>query len=133
MIALVLDTHAVVWLMLGSPRLSVAARQAIEAASKSGAQIGVPTISFVEIAYLEEKGSLSKGTLAGLFAFLDDTTTGLVEIPLTRATAAALQLISRADIPDMPDRIVAATAVCVDAPLVTSDSKIQASQIETIW
>ena len=133
MIGLLLDTHAVVWLMLGSSRLSNVARQAIDAAFQSGAQVGVPSISFVEIAYLEEKGSLSHGTLAALFDLLDDPQTSLVEIPLDRATAEMLHLVSRSEVPDMPDRIIAATALRLNAPLVTSDSRIRTSHIETIW
>ena len=133
MIGLVLDTHAVVWLMIGSSRLSQAAHEAIDAAAQSGAQIAVPSVAFVEIAYLEEKGSLSQGTLDALFALLDDPRAALVEVPLTRRTAAALRRVPRSDIPDMPDRIIAATALDLNAPLVTSDARIRASQIETIW
>jgi predicted nucleic acid-binding protein len=40
--------------------------------------------------------------------------------------------IGRAEIPDMPDRIIAATAVCLGVPLVMRDGKIRASAVRTI-
>lgn len=35
--------------------------------------------------------------------------------------------------PDMPDRIIAGTALHLKLPLITRDHKIQLSQIDTIW
>jgi len=45
----------------------------------------------------------------------------------------ALQEIARNDVPDMPDRIIAATALCLGLPLISCDGKIRASIGETIW
>ncbi|WP_437730494.1 hypothetical protein [Sorangium sp. So ce1335] len=39
---------------------------------------------------------------------------------------------ARADVPDMPDRIIAATAVSLGVPLVTRDGKIGASGAQTM-
>lgn len=36
-------------------------------------------------------------------------------------------------VPDMPDRMIAATALQLGFPLVTTDSAIRASGIPTIW
>jgi PIN domain nuclease of toxin-antitoxin system len=36
-------------------------------------------------------------------------------------------------LPDLPDRIIAATALRLNLPLVTRDRKIQASQVNSIW
>jgi len=33
----------------------------------------------------------------------------------------------------MPDRIVAATALVLQLPLVSKDSRIRASEVQTIW
>ena len=40
---------------------------------------------------------------------------------------------NRAQVPDMPDRIIAATALSLGLPLVTRDGRIRDSGIRTIW
>jgi len=39
----------------------------------------------------------------------------------------------RAGVPDMPDCIVAATAVYFGVPVISRDGKIRASNVQTIW
>ena len=133
MIDLVLDTHTVIWLLHGDPRLSATARQAIDAATERTSSVAISAISLVEIAYLEEKGRIPVGTLTGTLALLDAPNPLLVEIPVSRQIIAALLKISRATIPDMPDRVIAATALSSSVPLVSRDGKIRDSQIQTIW
>ena len=47
--------------------------------------------------------------------------------------AEALRTIPGNDIPDMPDRIIAATALHLGLPLVTRDRRLQSAGIQTIW
>ena len=48
--------------------------------------------------------------------------------------SATIREIDRATVPDMPDRIIAATALSLNLPLVTRDLKIQElTNIQTIW
>jgi predicted nucleic acid-binding protein len=47
--------------------------------------------------------------------------------------AQTLTRVSRGSIPDMPDRIIAATALHLGVPLISRDARIQASSIKTIW
>jgi PIN domain nuclease of toxin-antitoxin system len=54
--AVVADTHAIVWYLTNSPRLSPAAAQALDDASAAGDSILIPSISLVELTYLVEKG-----------------------------------------------------------------------------
>jgi PIN domain nuclease of toxin-antitoxin system len=49
------------------------------------------------------------------------------------SVADALELVSRNEVPDLPDRIVTATAVALRVPLISRDRKIRASQVQTIW
>jgi predicted nucleic acid-binding protein len=44
-----------------------------------------------------------------------------------------MRLVARADVPDMPDRIVAATAVYFGVPVISRDARIRASNVRTIW
>ena len=133
MITLVLDTHALIWLLHGDSRLSAPALQAIELAANQRAQVAISSISLVETAYLEEKGRIPIGTLAGIMALLDAPTPTLAEIPVERQIVTTLLTIPREQVPDMPDRVIAATALSLGVPLVSHDRQIQASQIQTIW
>jgi PIN domain nuclease of toxin-antitoxin system len=58
---------------------------------------------------------------------------GEILVEIDRGVADAVAQIPRAVVPDMPDRIIAATAPNLGLPLVTADYKIQASSLQTIW
>lgn len=53
--------------------------------------------------------------------------------PLDRAIADAVARVPRDQVPDMPDRIIAATALASGLPLITRDARIRASSVPTIW
>jgi PIN domain nuclease of toxin-antitoxin system len=53
--------------------------------------------------------------------------------PLDLGVVLALQDIPRSAIPDLPDRVIAATARHYCVPLVTRDRVIRASGVETVW
>ena len=46
---------------------------------------------------------------------------------------ASIEQISRDAVPDMPDRIIAATAVHLGVPLITRDAKLHRAELKTIW
>jgi predicted nucleic acid-binding protein len=93
----------------------------------------VPAVSLVELTYLVEKGRLPAIARTRLTELLDDSESGLVLAPLDRGTSDAVARIGRDNVPDMPDRIIAATALYLHLPLVTRDRKIRAADLETIW
>jgi len=133
MASLVADTHAVIWYLFGSASLSAAARAAMDAAIQGGGSIFVATISLVEAAYLIEKGRIPAVTFDRMDLALSDPASGFAPVPLEQEVARALRGVPRNLVPDMPDRIIAATAVHLNLPLVTADHKIQTSGIATIW
>ena len=49
------------------------------------------------------------------------------------AVVQAMRQVPRAEIPDMPDRIVAATAVYFGVPVISRDGRIRAASIKTVW
>lgn len=133
MSAVVADTHALLWYLNNDPLLSVSARVAFENAENTGQPIYVPSIVIVEIRYLVEKGTITEAEYQTTLTLLRDPATALTVVPLDTDGADALKQIARADVPDMPDRIIAATANYLGLPLVTKDSKITASGITVIW
>lgn len=57
----------------------------------------------------------------------------LVEIPFDRNIALTLRQVDRSQIPDLPDRIIAATGLYLNVPVISRDRRIQLSSIDTIW
>jgi PIN domain nuclease of toxin-antitoxin system len=133
MASVVVDTHAIVWYLSGDSRLSATAASALDSAVAAGGFIHIPSICLVELIYLVEKGRLPAVARDRLIEALDDPTTPCLLAPLDRAVADALAFVSRGEVPDLPDRIVSATAVALQAPLISRDQKIRASQVQTIW
>ncbi|HEY2587545.1 MAG TPA: type II toxin-antitoxin system VapC family toxin [Tepidisphaeraceae bacterium] len=133
MTELVLDTHALIWYLASSPRLSHTAAQAIRDAISRGHRLAISAISLAEVLYLEEKGRFLPGTLAAIRTELQAPGTALEEAPLSGDVVDAMRRVPRDKVPDMPDRVVAATAVHLGVPLVTEDAMIHASGIPVIW
>jgi PIN domain nuclease of toxin-antitoxin system len=131
MIVAVADTHALVWALLGDARLSPAARAALSVTGRD--QVAVSAITLVEIVYLEEKRRLPAGVFARVSGVLATPGGVLVEVPVDITVVQALSHVTRESIPDMPDRIIAATALRLGVPLISRDAKIRASNITTLW
>jgi PIN domain nuclease of toxin-antitoxin system len=129
----VTDTHGLIWYLEDSPRLGPAARKAFDACDRGESVVYVPTICLVEIIYLQEKGRIPADLKAQLDVELRAGTSGLVLAALTPEVANAVASVPRAEVPDMPDRIIAATALHLGLPLISRDRKIQLAGLQTIW
>ena len=133
MIAGVADTHAALWYLLKNPRLSVTARQFMDNAANAGYDIVLSPISLAEIVYLVEKNRLPASAYADLKTALADPEYVIEEAPFNGEIVDAMLKVSRADVPDMPDRIVAATGIHLGVPVISRDGRIRASSVNTIW
>jgi PIN domain nuclease of toxin-antitoxin system len=127
--SILVDTHAAIWYLLESKKLSLPAEQAMDAAEV----IGICSISLVEIIFLTEKGRIPQAALQRLTTALEKSTCRWRVTSLDTSIALALPSIAREVVPEMPDRIIAATAQYLGIPLVTRDTKIQAAGIQTLW
>ena len=131
--AVVADTHSAIWYLQSSSRLSTRAMDAFDQAALAGDPVYLASISLVEVTYLVEKNRLPETALSKLNAALSGGWPGFVIKPLDLTVAQMVRRIPRDVVPDMPDRIIAATALRFGLPLVTCDAKIQAAGIYTIW
>lgn len=129
----VTDTHGLIWYLEDRPLLGVQAKAAFDSCDRGECSIYIPTICLVEIVYLQEKGRIAPQLFERLSAALVAGRTGLRLIDLTLQVAISMAHIGRAEVPDMPDRIVAATAVHLGLPLISRDRRIQLSSVPTVW
>ena len=93
----------------------------------------MPSISLIEFIYLVEKGRPPGLALARFREALASPNSSIKVAPLDSDVALAVQAIPATLVPDMPDRIIAATALHLDALLVTRDRRIRAAGMKTIW
>ncbi|OGQ87991.1 MAG: twitching motility protein PilT [Deltaproteobacteria bacterium RIFOXYD12_FULL_56_24] len=118
---LLLDTHVLIWLDEGNPRLGQIALQTINEFLAIG-QLGVATISFWEVAMLVEKQRLTIKTELEVWR-AELLQTGLLEIPLRGTTAIRAGQLSLFH-GDPADRMLVATAIENAATIMTADEKI---------
>jgi PIN domain nuclease of toxin-antitoxin system len=133
MIAGVADTHTALWYLLKNPRLSATARQFMDDAAAAGHDIVLSPISLAEIVYLVEKNRLPASAYHELKNALADPDYVIEEAPFTVEIVDAMRQVPRADVPDMPDRIVAATGVYLGVPVISCDGRIRSSNVHTVW
>lgn len=130
---ILLDTHALIWWFEGSPRLSLAAKAAIENARRLS-RVTISSLSCWEIALLNAHGRID------LSAELHDWITAIEKlrrvrfIPVNNDIAIASVALPGQFHKDPADRIIVATAITMNIPLVTVDQKIRAyPHVQTIW
>ena len=126
----VVDTHALWWYLRSPERLTTAASAVFRLAETGNATIIVPAIAVAEFYFLSAKLGQPIPP-SDLLAALD----AVGGIELSDLGRAQLERLDRfPEIPEMHDRLIAAEAAALDAPVVTRDEILTASvQIETVW
>jgi predicted nucleic acid-binding protein len=87
----------------------------------------------VELVYLIDKGKIPAIVAERVGQVLRDPSSGFRLAALDLDVAEGTRKIPREAVPDLPDRVIAATALALGLPLVTRDGMIQASGIQTVW
>jgi PIN domain nuclease of toxin-antitoxin system len=130
----VLDTHALIWFLVGSPKLGPNARAILE---DPAARLDLPLIALAEGCWLVEKGRAP--TIPSIPALLAavDADKRIEVVPVDRPI---LDLsLSLTALPDLHDRLIVATALRLtgsglSVALLTCDARITTSgSIPTLW
>lgn len=129
----VADSHAIVWYVQGSSRLSERAASALsEAEASDGVVVSVATL--VDLWYVTQT---TQGVTADDLATLRSTMVASPKVdlhPIDVAVADAAVSIPRDALGDLWDRFILATALALELPLVTRDGRIQKAElVETVW
>jgi PIN domain nuclease of toxin-antitoxin system len=128
------DTHSIIWHLATDRRLSRRARKIFESAEDGYVQVLIPSIVLVEAIFLMQRQRIAEAQVSKLFELSEDAEASICVVPLDMAVAQAVSDFGPAAIPDMPDRIIAATARALDVPLITVDPIITESKlVKVIW
>ena len=118
----VTDTMGLVKFMMGKKVINDAAHRAFVSADQGQAVIIIPAIVLMEVMYLFEKNRIE----IGLFQTED-----LMESQNYQFEPLGFEILKTAsnitDIPELHDRLIAATARHLDLPLITNDPVIRQS------
>lgn len=118
------DTQALIRFMEGKRVTPSAVREILEATDRGEHRIIIPAIVLMEIMYLFEKRRITKSIL-DIETLLSTSINYRFEplIPDILKTASTIQ-----DVPELHDRLIAATASYLNIPLLTNDPDLIASQ-----
>ena len=130
---ILLDTCALIFDALAPERLSAEAIRAIEEGEENGS-LAYCDISLWEIAMLVAKGRLDPGTDVLSFLNLVLASRVIRTLPITPEIAKISAIDALFAHHDPADRIIAATALHYEKPLVTCDEALRAVKgVKIIW
>jgi PIN domain nuclease of toxin-antitoxin system len=132
LILILLDTHAVIWLAHEHHRISSRAHAAIQDARKKARGLAISSITLLEIARLSSHGRIH--LTPDLETFLSDVELRFTTLPITANIARQAVELPESYPKDPVDRVIGATALIEDLPLITADKEIRKSgTVPTIW
>ena len=121
------DTQALVKFMIGKKVINDRSHQAFESADRGEVTIIIPAIVLMEVLYLFEKNRIDVGLLQ---------TEDLFKSQNYQFEPLSFEILKTAseinDIPELHDRLIAATARYLDLPLITNDPVIRDSSFVEI-
>ncbi len=127
---IVLDTHVWYWWLSDPDKLSKKAKRAVDRADR----VGLPAICVWEVAMKAASGRLKFDVPYPIWieaALSQDSRTELLELsPRIAILAAQLGSVHR----DPADKLIAATAIAYESPLITGDAAIRGTKsVRCIW
>ena len=131
---IVLDTHALVWWVSDTSRVGAKARRLIDGAVKAGEQLSVSCISVWEIAMLVARGRLELTIDVHSWMAHVQALPYFTFVPVDNAIAMRSVHLEGFAPRDPADRMIVATALGLNATLVTADKALRSySALRTSW
>ena len=125
----VADTHAFLWYLIDSPKLSKKARAIFDLSTQGQAIIIIPAIVLLESIDVVDKKKVDLEFEKILFKLTQASNFVISEIDL----GLILEVNKTKGFKDLHDRVIVATARVFDAPLISRDKFIQKIYHDVIW
>lgn len=130
----VTDTHALIWHLHRWENLSPTVQAIFAQADAGQITIVIPIIVLVELIYLGEKGRVPADLVDLVLQLLREGSDNYQLAPLDLRIVESITRVPRDVVPDMPDRVITATALALDLPLISKDSAIaKVDKLQVIW
>lgn len=133
MIALLVDTQALIWYLTEDKQLSQRARLIMLLNAQNGLEVGVSVISLVEMTVLVNNGKLPAARFTRLMDELATPDSLLVEVPVGLDIIRLLCDDNLQQVASMQERIIAATALALDVPLISQNTHLQHTPVKLVW
>lgn len=131
---IVLDTHALVWWVSDPTHVPAKARRVINAASKTAGAVAVSSISVWEISMLVARRRLQLTIDADTWLAHMEALPFLRFVPVDNRIATRAMHLENFPHRDPADRMIVATALGLNATLVTADRRLRAYRsVSTVW
>jgi PIN domain nuclease of toxin-antitoxin system len=122
----------VVWLASGDARISRRAQAAIDEARQAVQGLAISDFTLFELSMLFRKKQFMLAVRQE--AFLSEVERRFVVLPITANIALQAFELPAGYPKDPADRIIGATAIIQDIPLITADAQIRDSRaVPTVW
>lgn len=125
-----IDTHVLIWYFVGSDRLPEAFKEEIDRVRRSGGRVLVPTIVLSEALYISEKErevSSDREQLLDFDSLYESVLDGNGFEIVGFGQGVLEEAMILRDVPELHDRIIAATGRFYGADILTIDPEIKRS------
>ena len=104
-------------------------------ADRGESVVHVSVMTSLEVQYLFERGKISRKLWENFFELIrEDARQSYQLVDITDRIVRTFQKIPATAVPELPDRVIAATALHLEAPLITKDQMLQRWEgVVTIW
>lgn len=129
----VTDTHSIIWYLSQPRKLTSRVRRVFQDADRGQTQILVSSIVLLEAIFIGDRQRIPASLVNRLFNIDEAPNAAYRVVPLSKAIAVAARYFGPVAIPEMADRIIAATAKSLNLPLLTSDQAIIESELVEVY
>jgi len=127
----VTDTHSLVWYLTDDPKLSIKAKKVFEKVDSFQDDISIPCIVFFELLYLIEKNKIAVD-FDSLISMVSSSKNYRI-VPLCLPIIENSRKIKREKVADPWDRLIAATSMHLNFPLISKDESLKDIGIDIVW